>query len=182
MANAAPSVRPSATLGRHDNMTTKESKEVLRALNRLGFEYLWTNGHGIPCYVHPDDPSQTEVLVNLSQNKESSARAKIRDLQKIAGELPQLAKRKGQQVKERRAAEREQAERRLAWAEAKKARLLEQPEADTGHLSRLDELIEHRRQQLLAIHHQMTESPAGAAHRGRGYVELRGTATDRTPL
>lgn len=162
-------------------MPTKLSKQVFAAIEKLGFEYVWTSGQGIPCYVHPDDPNQIEVSVNASINNETSARAKIRDCQKIAGHLPKIEKRRGTQVKERHAAERERAQQRLRWAEEKRERILADS-ADEDHLRKLDELIELRRRQLLALHREMSEGPQGSQHLGRGRVEYIGTATNRTPL
>lgn len=162
-------------------MPTKLSKEVLKSVEKLGFDHIWTNGQGFLCYVHPDDPEQVEVIVNPSINNEQVARNKIRQCKKIAGEVPQIVKRKGQQVKERQAAERDRALKRIEWAEAKKARLIAE-KAEEEHLRKIDELIELRRQELLALHREMSDSPQGNAHRGRGRVEYQGSARDRTPL
>lgn len=162
-------------------MPTKLSKQVFAEVERLGFDYVWSNGQGFPCYVHPDDPQQNEISINPSINNESAARQKIRECKKIAGELPKIEKRKGRQVKERQAAERECAEQRLRWAEEKRDRLIASS-ANEEHMRKIDELVEFRRQQLLALHREMTGSPQGNQHRGRGRVEFQGSAADRTPL
>lgn len=162
-------------------MPTKFSKQVFDALAKLGFEDVWSNAQGFPCFVHPDDPQQTEVSVNPSIDAEHTARFLIRRCQKIVGQLPKIEKRKGQQVKDRQAADRERAEQRLRWAEEKRLRLLAE-KGTAEHLQRIDELIELRRRQLLDLHRQMTQTPQGSQHRGHGRVEYQGTAHDRTPL
>ena len=162
-------------------MPTKFSKRVTDALDELGFDHVWSNSQGFLCYVHPDDPQQTEISVNPSMNNEALARQVIRSCAKIAGRLPKIEKRKGQQIKERQTAEREQAERRLRWAEEKRDRLLAE-KATAEHLHKIEELIEVRRSQLLDLHHQMTQSPQGSQHRGHGRIEYQGTAQTRVPL
>lgn len=162
-------------------MPSRASRELFKAVEQLGFDHIWTNGSGFLCYAHPDDPDQTEVSIGPSIKNEQPAKTVLRRCQKIAGQLPEIVKRKGQQVKERQAAERERAQKRIEWAEAKKARLVAE-KAEEEHLRKIDELIEHRRQELLALHRQMSDSPQGNDHRGRGRVEYQGTARDRTPL
>lgn len=162
-------------------MPTKESKELLKSIEKLGFDHIWTNGKGFLCYAHPDDPEQEELSINQSINHEQTSKNLLRRAQKIAKALPKVEKRKGQQVKERQAAERERAQQRLAWAEKKRERLLaEQAEAD--HIAKIQELIEHRRAELLALHREMTDTPQGSQHRGRGRAEFQGTTANRTPL
>lgn len=162
-------------------MPTRYSKEVLKEVERLGFEYLWSNHHGHHCFVYPDDPQQTEFSVNPSINNEHAARAKIRDARKIVGLAPVIVKRHGSQINERLAAERERAERQLEWAERKRQLVLAE-QREQEQIRRVEELVEARRSQLLAIHRQMAQAPQGSQHVGRGRVERIGTATDGTPL
>lgn len=160
---------------------TGHSKRLIKAIQQLGFQHIWTNSQGFHCFAHPDDPSQAELSVGPSINREQHARDLLRRAQAIAGALPTAPKRNAGQIKERRADERERAQRRLEWAEAKRDRLIAE-KADAAWLQKIEELVEHRRQELLALHREMTESPQGSQHRGRGRVEYLGVADDRTPL
>lgn len=147
------------------------AKQVIADLEKLGFDHLWRNSSGEHVYVHPDDPEQTEVKVSPSLNDENAAKGILARCRRIAGIAPVIVKRRAENVKERAQAERDRAEQRLQWALAKQARL-EADRANEAWLGRIRELVEHRRAELAALHRDMTEAPQGAAHVGRGRVDV----------
>lgn len=150
------------------------AKKVMSDLEDLGFDLIWRNNSGDYVYVHADDPQQTEVRVSPSID-ENAAKATVARCRRIAGIAPVIVKRRGEQVKERdaadRAREREQAERRLRWAEEKRDRLLADM-AEAAYVAKVEELVEHRRRELAELHREMTETPQGGQHVGTGRVDV----------
>lgn len=70
------------------------------------------------------------------------------------------------------------AEERLKRAEQRERQAREN-KAQERRLHRLAEIVECRRLELQAIHAEMTRTPAGSQHRGRG--SYRGVGTSNTP-
>ncbi|MFF7190505.1 hypothetical protein ACFZAR_36040 [Streptomyces sp. NPDC008222] len=146
------------------------SKNVIKTLASLGFDHIWTNADGYPCYVHPDDPDQTELSISPSISNEATARNLVRRAQKIARVAPVVEKRKAGQVKERQQAERDRARQRLEYVRAKQHRLIEQ-DADAAERARVEALIEVREREL-AEYERLMKQPAqgGNTHRGTGHA------------
>jgi hypothetical protein len=140
------------------------SKDAIKAVERLGFEHVWTNSKGFYCYVHPGDPQQTELSISPSMNNEQAAKEIVRRAEKICGVAPQVEKRKASQVKERAEVARE----RLRIVRKRKACLLAAavPAADLEWMERLEAL---RERELSDIERLMRQPPAGGrVHRGTG--------------
>lgn len=70
------------------------------------------------------------------------------------------------------------AEERLLRAQQREAQAREN-KAQKLRLKKLAEIVERRRRELQAIHAEMTRTPAGSQHRGRG--SYRGVGTAATP-
>lgn len=140
------------------------SKELVKSLEALGFDHVWTNTQGYPCYVHPSDPTQHELSISPSIANDQTARILLRRAQKIAGVTPHSTKRRASQVKERTDADRERAQRRLAWAREKERRTADQAERE-----QLQTLIEQRARELEALERLMKQpAQGGRVHRGCG--------------
>src|SRR2546421_379454 len=133
-------------------MTMKRySKDVIKGVEHLGFDHVWTNAQGFLCYVHPDDPEQTEMSISPSISDEHTARTLLRRAQRIAGVTPRVEKRRGSLVKERAEAERERVREQLRIVREKQDRLLAQEAADTAEVERMRRLVELRERELDAF-------------------------------
>lgn len=153
------------------------AKELDADLKKIGFEYIWTNASGGRCYAHPDDPAQTEVIVNTGID-EKGARSVLRRAQRLIGALPAADKRRPQQIKERQAAVRDHARSLLDEGRAEHRRLIADGAAP-GRIAAVKRLVEQRERELDRLERLMVEPPAGgSAHRGRGQARHR---TGRTP-
>ncbi len=148
----------------------RHGRILIQHLNDLGFEHVWTNSGGYPCYVHPDDPEQTEVSVSPGLGSDQVLKVAMRRAEKIAGVQASTAgKRRAGQLKERAEAQRERARRRLAFVQAKQQRLCADRAADPVTVAAVRDLIARRERELAAIEHLMRQAPQGGnAHRGTG--------------
>lgn len=141
------------------------AKQLIAELQRLGFDEIWTNSSGFPCYAHPNDPAQQELSINPSAT-EQAARSVLRRAQRIAGTTPTVDKRRASQVKARAEADRERARTRLAWIQAKQQRLINE-HAAPDRIAQANALIAQREDELAAIEGLMVQPPAGgSSHRG----------------
>lgn len=151
----------------------RHGKQLIAALESLGFHHIWTNNSGGECYAHPGDPAQTEVIVNPSTD-ERGARSTLARARKLAGAAAVVDKRNPQQIKERAAAARQ----RLQDSRDDRERLLRE-KADAAAVTRAERLVEQRERELAAVERLMREPPSGGnAHRGRGQTRHR---TGRRP-
>jgi hypothetical protein len=142
------------------------SKDLIRDVGALGFDHVWTNAQGFQCFVHPDDPEQTELSIRPSIGEEQIAKTLLRRAQKIAGAMPRIEKRNGSRVKERADAERHRAQERLRLVRDKQARLHTQ-QAASAEVERIRLLVERRERELAEIEHLMLQPPGGSSvHRG----------------
>lgn len=147
------------------------SKDAVRGVERLGFDHVWTNAQGFLCYVHPNDPDQTELSISPSISNEQASKDILRRAEKIAGVSRRIEKRRGSQVKERAEADRERAREQLRVAREKQARLLAQEEADAAELEKVRREVDFRERELAEIQRLMTQPPGGgSSHRGTGQV------------
>ena len=154
------------------------AKDAEKDLLRLGFDHIWTNTSGGRCYAHPDDPEQTEVVLNPGTN-ESGARAILQRARRIAGtHTPATGKRNAARAKQRAAAGRDrhtdhehartQAQQRVEYVAAKHQRLLA-ARAEPGAVTAAERLLEQRQAELDALERLMRQPPAGGhGHRGAG--------------
>jgi hypothetical protein len=148
----------------------RHSKELIKGMTALGFEHIWTNAQGYPCYAHPDDPKQEEVSVSPSINSDQGLKEGLRRARRIAGTHTVVAKRKGSQVKERAEVDRERARQRLQWIREKQQRLLAD-KADATVIAKVRELIELRERELADLERLMKQpAQGGNAHRGTGHA------------
>jgi hypothetical protein len=145
------------------------SKDLIKAIEALGFEHVWTNSQGYFCYVHGADPDQTEVLISPSVN-ECTAKLMLRKCQKIAGVAPKIEKRRASQVKERAATDRERAHRILQVVRERHLRLVSS-NGDREEIERVSRLVALRERELADLERLMQEPPSGGrVHRGSGQV------------
>lgn len=144
------------------------AKQLIRDLQALGFDHIWTNASGNLCYAHPDDPDQTELSISQGTN-EQGAKTLLRRAQRIAGAHPDslaVGKRNAVQLKERAAAQRERARTRLAYATARREQLTA-ARAEPAAVAAAQALIERRENELAAVERLMRQPPAGGNdHRG----------------
>jgi hypothetical protein len=144
------------------------SKQLIKDLTHLGFDHVWTNSQGYPCYAHPDDPEQQELSVSPSIANEQAFKTVLRRAQKIAGAVPVVEKRKGSQIKERAEADRERARQRLQWIQQKQQRLID-GNADAAMIAKARELIDLRERELADLERLMMQpAQGGNIHRGTG--------------
>lgn len=148
------------------------AKQLIKDLAGLGFDHIWTNNSGGHCYAHPDDPAQTEIVVNQGAD-ERAARAVLQRARRIAGaHTPPASRRNASRAKERAAADRErarqQAQARVGYVRDHHQRLLAAraaPEAVTA----IARLLAQRQAELDALERLMRQPPSGGhTHRGTG--------------
>lgn len=141
------------------------AKQLIADLQRLGFDEIWTNSSGHPCFAHPSDPQQQELSINPSSS-EQAAKAVLRRAQRIAGATPTVDKRRPGQIKARAEAQRERARNRLTWITRKRDQLLTE-HADPRMVAKAEALLAVRERELAAIERLMVQPPAGGnTHRG----------------
>ncbi|HEY5834999.1 hypothetical protein [Streptomyces sp.] len=146
----------------------RHGKALIASLETLGFNHIWTNTSGWPCYAHPGDPDQTEVTISPSID-EQGARRVLQRARKLAGAATVVDKRKGQQIKDRAAAARQ----RLQDSRDAREQLLQQ-RADTTAIAHAERLVTQREAELAAIERLMTQpAQGGNTHRGRGQARHR---------
>lgn len=147
------------------------SKDVIKGVERLGFDYMWTNAQGFLCYVHPNDPDQTELSISPSISDEHTARTLLRLAEKRAAVAPHIEKRRASRVKERAEAARDRAREQVRLAQERQARLLARQGSSAAEVERVRRLVELRERELAAHERLMQQPPAGGSvHRGTGQV------------
>jgi hypothetical protein len=141
----------------------RPARQLVKDLEALGFDHIWTNSSGAQCYAHPDDPQQEELSVSPNTH-ETGAKNVLRRARRIAGADTVVEKRNATQVRERATAARQ----RLQYVRERHGRLLT-TRADPAQVAAAARLVEQREHELDAVERLMRQPPAGGhAHRGTG--------------
>lgn len=151
----------------------RHGKDLIKQLTALGFDHIWTNTSGGHCYAHPDDPDQTEIVIQQCID-ERAARAVLHRARRITGTpTPTTSKRNAararQQAAEDRERDRTRAQARLGYVRAHHDRLLNTPTADPVAVAAAQRLLQQRQAELDTLERLMREPPTGGhTHRGTG--------------
>lgn len=96
-------------------MTTKRDKDVVKELERLGYEFDRTNAKNADFYIHPDTGCELKVIPGADERR---ARAVLDQALHLIGLPTKNNKRNAAQIRERNAAEHARAARDLELARA----------------------------------------------------------------
>jgi len=154
----------------------RHAKELVKELEALGYEFERVNAKSMHVYARDG----AEILVSPGVD-ENAARQILRRVRRDLGCTEEVAKRKPAQIKERQAAERENAQQAIARLAKERSELLARKDAAlagrfglaASEAREIERLIESNDRERREWERLMTRTPSSADHRGTGRARHR---------